>query len=77
MPPRREPALPASAFVAVFGLYGAFAILPLILGLGAAVAATSPNLAASFVLWARSGGVLDGVWRAMVAAAPLSQPPRG
>jgi hypothetical protein len=68
-------ALAIPAFYAVFGLYTATALFLLLLGLGAALAATFPPVLEAFQDAALSGSRLGPVWRLIVQTAPLSEAP--
>lgn len=64
-----------ATFEVAFAVYTAVAMFLLALGLGAALAAVSPAVAEAFQDASVEGGRLEPVWRVMIAAAPLSEPP--
>jgi hypothetical protein len=74
-PPRRSVVWSVAPFGVAFAVYTAAAVFLLVLGIGAALAAVSPAIAEAFHEAAVDGGRLEPVWRTMVAAAPLSEPP--
>jgi hypothetical protein len=65
----------AAAFDVVFGLYTATAAFLLLLGLGSALAATSPAILEAFQDAAMSGSRFAPLWTMVVATAPLSKAP--
>jgi hypothetical protein len=64
-----------ASFGVAFAVYTAAAVFLLVLGMGAALAAGSPPVADAFRDAAVDGGRIEPVWRTMLAAAPLSEPP--
>ncbi len=62
-------------FLAPFALYTSASVSLLVLGLGTAAAVVSAPLRDVFTGWSEAGGLLAPLWRAMVVAAGLSEPP--
>src|SRR5438105_12069728 len=72
---RRRVARSVPAFFAVFGLYTAAALFLLLLGLGSALAASSPAIFEVFQDAAGGGSRFAPMWRVIVQSAPLSEAP--
>ena len=62
-----------AAFLALFGLYTAVAIFPLLLGIGPALSNSLPAVKDTFQDWGGSGGTFAGLWLGMVEASQFSE----